>query len=378
MKKLCSHINIFSLIYYRVEEPTVGSSKKPPIRITLDRAKKNKKAKCESSNGLTSKKFKKMAKPIFYTTEQLKNIELSSNDIYSNNSSVSSMYCDYISDEEITLTEINKVNDKNNTSNEDVIYGTPDKHVYTGNNKIIMTYSNISSENDIITLRKWSRLFNVCSLNIQTKWDDSITHLVVKTLDNNVCPRTLKFMYALLSGCHVVNFEWVLGCLRTKRILPENDFMPFDTSGVPSPLNVWRFNQGIIESPMIWTKNCILYFHRSTEFDVGYSKSPVWAMKAGFMLANDMADFKSKKFKMQVILVDIPESKDVEYIFPERPQMFEWLTEYKAVTIYIDWFLECLFRYGFVLFESKYQVLKLNRTLLANTDMEASLFQLDD
>lgn len=48
--------------------------------------------------------------------------------------------------------------------------------------------------------------------------------------------------------------------------------MPFDTTGDPSPLTAWRVRRGIIDSPMEWTKNCILYFHRSSKYHLAYSK----------------------------------------------------------------------------------------------------------
>lgn len=51
--------------------------------------------------------------------------------------------------------------------------------------------------------------------------------------------------------------------------------MPLDTSGDPSPLTAWRVRRGIIDSPMDWTKNCILYFHTSTSYHAAYLKSQV-------------------------------------------------------------------------------------------------------
>lgn len=53
------------------------------------------------------------------------------------------------------------------------------------------------------------------------------------------------------------------------------NYMVKDSSGINSPLIVWRVNRGIINSPMIWAQQTILYFHKSTKFDIGYSRAPV-------------------------------------------------------------------------------------------------------
>lgn len=41
-------------------------------------------------------------------------------------------------------------------------------------------------------------------------------------------------------------------------------------SGEPSPMVSWRVGRGIIESPLEWTKSCILYFHKSAEANATY------------------------------------------------------------------------------------------------------------
>lgn len=56
----------------------------------------------------------------------------------------------------------------------------------------------------------------------------------------------------------------------------------------------------------------------------------------------------------------------------------EWLTEYKSVTVTMDWFMDCLFRYKFVFIEFKYQAMKLNNALIHYSDMDGSMFQLNE
>lgn len=76
--------------------------------------------------------------------------------------------------------------------------------------------------------------------------------------------------------------------------------MPTDLTGLPSPLTSWRVGRGIIDSPMEWSKNCILMFHDSIKLKENYWN---WAKKAGFMVANDITDLKGD-FNMRFILVE--------------------------------------------------------------------------
>lgn len=86
---------------------------------------------------------------------------------------------------------------------------------------LVVTTSHISCTDDLKVVKKWADFFNICALNIQSKWDENITHLIVKTPVDNMCPRTLKSMYALLSGCCIVDFEWIQQCLSSRTLIPE-------------------------------------------------------------------------------------------------------------------------------------------------------------
>lgn len=51
------------------------------------------------------------------------------------------------------------------------------------------------------------------------------------------------------------------------------------------------------------------------------------------------------------------------------------MMKYKAVTLYIEWFFECLFRYRFIEIDASYQVLKIDPTGLNLMDIDISMFQ---
>lgn len=82
--------------------------------------------------------------------------------------------------------------------------------------RIVIAHSNMEHD-DLIIIRKFAELFDC---DAYTKWNDSITHLIINT-DDNKCVRTKKFYNALLSHCFIVSFEWAKACVLAKTLLPE-------------------------------------------------------------------------------------------------------------------------------------------------------------
>ncbi|XP_046846861.1 ankyrin repeat domain-containing protein 31-like [Xenia sp. Carnegie-2017] len=52
-------------------------------------------------------------------------------------------------------------------------------------------------------------------------FDESVTHIVISADENGYCPRTMKYMYGLLTGKWIVNFEWVMLSLPQQQWLDE-------------------------------------------------------------------------------------------------------------------------------------------------------------
>jgi len=265
-------------------------------------------------------------------------------------------------------------------SEDDVVKGTPDRCCVSNpwnhslkNKHIIITYTNIES-NELEVLQD---LVDTFKINAHVGWNDSVTHLIVKTLPDGRCVRTKKFMSALLFNCFIVSLEWAKDCLTSKTLLPEVDYIPLDYSGEPSPLVSWRVGRGIIDSPMEWTRNCILYLHSTIEFNESYTDIKIWAQRVGFVLTNDLGEFNDD-YKMRIILADkISTTNDVRAKLPNKTEITSWICDYKGVTLFLDWFLECLFQYKFVEISRHYQIMKLNSNMVEFANMEESLFEFE-
>ncbi|KAE9543007.1 hypothetical protein AGLY_002918 [Aphis glycines] len=265
-------------------------------------------------------------------------------------------------------------------SEDDVVRGTPDRcHVSnpwnhaTRNRHIVITYTNVENK-ELEVIRD---LVDMFKLNVSISWTDKVTHLILKTNADKRCIRTKKFMNALLLNCFIISLEWAKDCITSKTLLPEVDYIPPEFCGEFSPLASWRVGRGIINSPMEWTNNCILYFHSSIEFNDSYSDIKLWARKAGFVLANDLGDFNDN-YTLRIILADkISSSHDVRANLPNKREITGWICDNKGVAIYLDWLLECLFRYRFVTINHHYQIMKLNSNLVEYVNMNQGLFEFE-
>lgn len=110
---------------------------------------------------------------------------------------------------------INKFKKKKNVSSSNL--GSPSScSTEQTHKRIVIAHSNMEHD-DLNTIRKLADLFN---FDAYTTWNDSTTHLIIKTVGNK-CVRTKKFYNALLSHCFIVSFEWAKACVLAKTLLPE-------------------------------------------------------------------------------------------------------------------------------------------------------------
>lgn len=90
------------------------------------------------------------------------------------------------------------------------------KTVYT-RQRIVIAYDNMNYD-DLVVINNFSNKFG---FEICRHWNDSVTHLIIKTDGNSICNRTKLYFDALVSHCFIVSFEWAKTCLATKCCLPE-------------------------------------------------------------------------------------------------------------------------------------------------------------
>jgi len=71
-----------------------------------------------------------------------------------------------------------------------------------------------------------------CALTLDAKivseFSPSVTHIVTTTNGKGVCPRTIKYLNGVLTGKWIVNYDWIVKCLRQKTWMDER---PYEVKG---------------------------------------------------------------------------------------------------------------------------------------------------
>ncbi|XP_060560280.1 breast cancer type 1 susceptibility protein-like [Ruditapes philippinarum] len=79
-------------------------------------------------------------------------------------------------------------------------------------------------------IQQTKKLAALTSAKFFTKFNDSVTHVIVKPADEDdtVCDRTLKFFQGIARKCWIVNFFWVVDSREVGQLLPEG---PYEIQG---------------------------------------------------------------------------------------------------------------------------------------------------
>ncbi|KAH9520085.1 BRCA1-associated RING domain protein 1 [Bulinus truncatus] len=85
---------------------------------------------------------------------------------------------------------------------------------------LCFTGTGLSKDNQKI-LEKVANLFNVKFVD---NLASEVTHLITEVNAHDRCPRTLKYLTAILEGKWIVKSDWLKVCLENKTLVPEDDF----------------------------------------------------------------------------------------------------------------------------------------------------------
>ncbi|KAG1653007.1 Ras-related protein M-Ras [Nymphon striatum] len=100
----------------------------------------------------------------------------------------------------------------------------------TSRAKIVMLYTGLDKEK----IKDLEQCAKIIKVQVVTEFSSEVTHLICGCNTNNCCPRTFKFMQALLSGLWIVNSTWIDHCIAKKMHLNEEDFEVSGTTKNPT------------------------------------------------------------------------------------------------------------------------------------------------
>uniref|UniRef100_A0A6M2E0L2 Putative product n=1 Tax=Xenopsylla cheopis TaxID=163159 RepID=A0A6M2E0L2_XENCH len=174
-------------------------------------------------------------------------------------------------------------------------------------------------EDDIVLAKNFANKFNI---KFVMKYEESVTHLIVRVNKENCAERSLKFINAVVSGIWVLNKKWIIESLAAQKLLPEYKYEVLDISLEPGP------KRNRLTSPSSLFNNIKVFiigpFH-STSND----EFKALLRKSGVLVQNNF-------IAAQMIVVD-----DGEQTKDEIEEIYK---KYLKPVVDMGWFLDCICR----------------------------------
>lgn len=166
----------------------------------------------------------------------------------------------------------------------------------------------------------------------QTQFNENVTHMVVKTDNNNGASKTLKYLQGIAHRKWVVSYQWVLDSLKEKRVLNEELYEAVDCITLEAGSRKSRLREkGLFEGFVFF---CIgPYDHLSVEDYQDLLRA------TGAIVVDSLYALADQTSKLKVIV--IPE--DI-YEF----QIIEWYKQARAIAIVHEWIVECISQYKLI------------------------------
>ncbi|XP_063598857.1 breast cancer type 1 susceptibility protein homolog [Penaeus indicus] len=163
---------------------------------------------------------------------------------------------------------------------------------------------------------------------LMKSWVDGITHVVVKTDDDRMAQRTLKYLYGVANGCWVVMLEWILDSVTSKQLQNEEEYEVLDCTGVPGP---HRARTTI--TPLF--HGCEFYLIPPF-MDVTLEQLKEMLEQCGARVVDSLQKFSQSKQSLKLIVLQTDGDHDTENIWKKH----------KKVCVAHDWIIECIGMYA--------------------------------
>ncbi|XP_006824924.1 BRCA1-associated RING domain protein 1-like [Saccoglossus kowalevskii] len=93
------------------------------------------------------------------------------------------------------------------------------------------------------------------------EFDDSVSHVVTSCNEDGQCPRTMKYLQAILHGKWIVSFDWVTTCLKKQQLVEEQYFEVTGTVTHPFSLGPRKARLNHEQQYPGLFNGCHFYFH---------------------------------------------------------------------------------------------------------------------
>lgn len=104
------------------------------------------------------------------------------------------------------------------------------------------------NQEDISRVNGFVKNIGGTNAKFESFWTPRTTHVVVRTDEENLSERTIKYLYGVASKSWVLSFNWVKDSIRMNKVMPESNYFALDCTGAPGPLRWKELNSPPLES----------------------------------------------------------------------------------------------------------------------------------
>ncbi|XP_026279625.1 breast cancer type 1 susceptibility protein homolog isoform X2 [Frankliniella occidentalis] len=166
-----------------------------------------------------------------------------------------------------------------------------------------------------------------------SKFSNNTTHLIVRVEEGNKADKTLKYLSAVACGKWVVTFPWVQKCLESNKLIPEEPYEAFDTTGEPGPRRSREARQSGQKLFGGFEFCCIGDF-----LDLSKSQLEELLVECGGSVVSKPTEFSFQDRIIPICLAQWEEEKEQEYS--------SWLDKYSSPLIQHEWVLDCIGKFS--------------------------------
>ncbi|CAA7054605.1 unnamed protein product [Microthlaspi erraticum] len=129
--------------------------------------------------------------------------------------------------------------------------------------KLVLCCSGLTDdEKSVIT-----EFAELSGVTISTKWEPSVTHVIVSVDENGACRRTLKFMMGILEGKWILSIDWIKACMKDTKYVSEEPYeISMDVHGIREGPHIGR-QRALNKKPKLFNG---LKFYIMGDFELAY------------------------------------------------------------------------------------------------------------
>ncbi|XP_043514474.1 breast cancer type 1 susceptibility protein homolog isoform X1 [Frieseomelitta varia] len=234
---------------------------------------------------------------------------------------------------QLSNKEPRKYTNVQNSSTNEIVKRNAVQSVQTAPSTSRQRYCFLSSGLTLVEVNQLKKLAKTLpDATYQTQFNENVTHVVVKTNNNNGASKTLKYLQGIAHRKWIVSCQWVLDSLKERRAVNEELYEVVDCITLEAGPRKSRLREKNLFEGFVFL--CIgPYAHLSVEEYQDLLRA------TGAIVVDSLYALADQTTRLKIILIQ----EDI-YEF----QIIEWYKQARAIAVVHEWVVECISQYKLI------------------------------